>query len=163
MDNVWIAVGIIFAVGFTLVMCVTFAGSWYAIVQMRKVQAAADKTAELISNLVGDGSLNRAAKATSMLVDQMPELISVARDFNRTMAVFTKAMFVSDKGSEAARQGEDDGFYPYSEELAEQVEQAVAARRDRLELTDEQLKVMRTDHPKQPYPRRQKPGGQELG
>jgi len=159
MQPVWIAVAILFAVGFTVLMCVTFLGSYYAIVQMRKMQHSADMSAKAIHELLGEGSVTRAARSLASLSEEIPEAVITLKAFNKTMAQFTKAMFVQEhpQSSIAAAasppEENESAFIPYSEEMAAVHETIREAQKNKLTLTDEQLAAMRTDH----EPPRQEP------
>jgi hypothetical protein len=148
MQPVWIAIAILFAVGFTILMCVTFLGSYYAIVQMRKMQHSSDLTAKAIQDLLGDGSIARAAKALSTLSGEIPEAVISLRAFNKTMQQFTKLMFVQESQPAkiaTAPAVEESAFIPYSEENAAEMEAIREAEKNNLNLSDEQLATMRTD------------------
>jgi hypothetical protein len=149
MQPVWIAVAILFAIGLTVLMCVTFLGSYYAIVQMRKMQQSADLSAKAINEMLGEGSITRAARSLSNLAEQMPEAVITLRAFNKTMAQFTKAMFVEQSPQPAkvvVTEESESAFIPYSEEGAAMHEVIREAQKNKLNLTDEQLATMRTDN-----------------
>jgi EamA domain-containing membrane protein RarD len=145
MQTVWVAVGILFAIFFTIVMCVTMAVSVYAVLQMRKMQFAAEESAKAIRELVGDGAITRAAKNLNHLAsDLLPEMTVILKAFNKTMIGFTKAMFVQEQ--EKQHPAEESAFIPYTEQKAAEREVIREAEAQKMALTDEQLAMMRTDN-----------------
>lgn len=151
MQPVWIAIAIIFAVGFTIALVVGISSLWYLLLQMRKLHEVTSQQARAMQELMGEGSIVHLSRAARTLAENIPEIVTVVKLFNVSIAEFTKAVFRQE--SEAVprvRPGRVDSgseFYGYSEEVAAQSEATRKHQKDRVDLTGEQRSTMRTDEP----------------
>lgn len=154
MQPVWIAIAIIFAVGFTIVLAVGIAFAWYLILQMRKLHEVTSQQAKIMLEVMGDGSIVRMASAARVIAESIPEMLKVVKAFNVSMESFTKVVFSQENAVTPTRTQEpgDSAFYSYSESRAADSEVSRRRTDDTAGLTAEERKGMRTDAPIKPVP-----------
>lgn len=151
MQPVWIAVSILFAVGFTALVCVAGGAAWYFTVQLRKLQQVISSSAQTLMEFSGDTTFAIVAKSLRQVAGELPEAIESIKTFNSSMSAFTKAIFVEQPTRKPAVESGEGEFIAYDEGRAAQAEVNRRHKEQKLELSEEQLAGMRTDK-KEPAP-----------
>lgn len=155
MTPVWIAVAVLAAFGFAVVICIVFAVAWYAIMQMRAIQASAQRIVDSVAEVTGDGSVTRLSRAVTSLAAELPGAVETLKAFNQTMTDVKKLMFTGEESRGKAaplRVPPDTGsaFYGYSEEDAAAIERSSKIQAEKLDLSAAELSVMRTENQRMP-------------
>lgn len=128
-----------------IAIAILAAFGWYMLKMIRDLKAAVDSLARVTNELLGDGSFSRISKGLTNLTSNMPEILAGLKEFSRVMKVFARTAMNPEKLNEVAEEEGESKVYGYSEVAAASQELADAAKKDRLELTPEQLKHYRTD------------------
>jgi hypothetical protein len=118
---------------------------WYMLKMIKELKTAVDSQVRATAELLGEGSFSRISKGLTSLTSNMPEILAGLKEFSRVMRIFAKTAMDPDKVAEMESEENQSAVYGYSEATAASNEITEAAKKDKLVLTEEQLKHMRTD------------------
>lgn len=128
-----------------IAVAIMAAFGWYMLKMIRELKAAVEAQVRSAHELLGDGSIPRLSKGLTSLTSNMPEILAGLKEFSRVMKVFARNAMDPEKVAEVQAEEKGSEFYGYSEATAASNEVTEAAKKDRLELTREELSHMRTD------------------
>lgn len=118
---------------------------WYMLKMIRELKASVDTQVRAMNELLGEGSFSRISKGLTNLTSNMPEILAGLKEFSRVMKVFARTAMNPEELNKVAGEEGDSKVYGYDEAEAASREVADAAKKDRLELSPEELKHYRTD------------------
>jgi hypothetical protein len=147
MTPVWVAIAVIFAVGLSILFFGTAIVFWYLILQMRKLQAAADRAVKAVEEVVAEGSMIRVSRSLTVISGSLPEMLQTFHNLAGVIKTFSSLMIAPEKPEKRSPEvgAGESGFYEYSEAKAAEFEAITNANKEKLTLTDEQLATFRTE------------------
>jgi len=143
MTGLWIAVAILFAFFLALLLCASGFAFWHLLKILNSFKESVDKLSRVTGEVMQEGSFARISKSLFVLSNNLPEMLDGFKEFSRVMRIFSQNAFDKDKVAAA----DSDAGTVYTQDEIQQAQEEVvqAAKRHKINISDEQLEGMRTE------------------
>lgn len=145
MTPVYIIVAALVFMLFGIALCILAFFCWTMLQQIKALKATVEGLTKTANEVLGEGSFSRISKSMMVISTSLPELMIGMREFTRVMGIFSKNAFNEEVAAPAISTGKESGFFPHSEEHAQELETRAEAKSHNINLSAEDFAGMRTE------------------